>query len=126
MKNAALVLGIIGGVIALVVGFAVNGWIVFTDWFNTEVSNSIDPVENPALLQVVGLVAPVVAIAGGAMSVLRPYVGAALMLLASAGIAWGLGWGLFTMFPIALCVLGGLLGLIGAFSGEPGGMANRR
>ncbi len=122
MKNAALVLGIIGGVLALIVGFSVNGWIVFTDWFNSEVRDAIDPLENAQRLRIIGLIAPILAIAGGAMSVLRPYIGATLMLLAAAGIIWGLGFGVFTMFPIALCSLGGLLGLIGAFTREPGGM----
>ncbi len=126
MKNAAVVLGIIGGVLALIVGYSVNGWIVFSDWFNTEVNNVIDPVENARRLRIIGLLAPLLAIAGGAMSVLRPFFGAALMLAAAAGMIWGLGFGVFTMFPISLCALGGVLGLIGALTREPGGMQARK
>ncbi len=126
MKNAALVLGIIGGVLALMMAFSINGWMVLTDWFNNEISNSIDPVQNAQRLRIIGLIAPILAIAGGAMSVLRPFIGAALMLFAAAGIIWGLGFGVFTMFPIALCSLGGLLGLIGALTREPGGLDAHR
>lgn len=126
MKNAALVLGIIGGVLALMVGFSVNGWIVFSGWFNSEVTDAIDPVQNADRLRIIGLIAPIVALAGGAMSVLRPYFGAALMLVAAAGIWWGMGIGVFTMFPIALCTLGGVLGVIGAITREPGGMNSSR
>jgi hypothetical protein len=126
MKNAALVLGIIGGILALIVGFSINGWFTFAEWFNAEVNDVIDPNENEQRLRAVGLIAPILAIAGGAMSVLRPFIGAGLMLFAAAGIIWGLGFGLFTMFPVALCLLGGLLGLAGAFTREPGGMDSHR
>ncbi len=125
MKNAALVLGIIGGVLGLIMGVSVAGWIAFTGWFNTEVSDLIDPLEHAARLKAIGVVAPVLGIAGGAMSVLRPLIGAALLLAAAAGMAWAFGLGFFAMFPVSLCGLAGLFGLLGALTREPGGMPPR-
>ncbi len=113
MKNAAMVLGIIGGVVGMIVGFFVYGWVVFTDWFNGEVPGAITQSANAGRLQAVGLVAPILAIAGGAMAIKRPVPGAVLMLLSAAGMYWGLGFGVFTMFPIAMCALAGVLAITG-------------
>ena len=112
MKNAAVILGIIGGVVGMIVGFFVYGWVEFTDWFNAEVNDVIEPTANAARWQIVGLVSPILAIAGGAMSGVRPVIGAILMFVSAAGMLWGLGFGVFTMFPIALCAVGGLLGIL--------------
>ena len=118
MKNAAMVLGIIGGIVGMVVGFFVYGWVVFTDWFNGEVADTIEVSANAGRWQLVGLVAPILAIAGGAMSNQRPIVGAVLMFVSAAGMYWGLGFGVFTMFPIAMCGLAGVLGMAGASTNE--------
>ncbi len=116
MKNAAMVLGIIGGIVGMIVGFFVYGWVVFTDWFNGEVADTIEVSANAGRWQMVGLVAPILAIAGGAMSNQRPMIGAVLMFLSAAGMYWGLGFGVFTMFPIAMCAVAGVLGMAGAGS----------
>ena len=113
MKNAAMVLGIIGGAVGMIVGFFVYGWVVFTEWFNDEVPGAIAQASNGDRLQMVGLVAPILAIAGGAMAPKRPIPGAVLMLLSAAGMYWGLGFGVFTMFPIAMCGLAGILAIAG-------------
>ena len=113
MKNAAMVLGIIGGIVGMIVGFFVYGWVVFTDFFNNEVADVIEESANAGRWQVVGLIAPILAIAGGAMSIKQPIVGAALMFASAAGMYWGLGFGVFTMFPIAMCGLAGVLGMAG-------------
>lgn len=114
MKIAAMVLGIIGGIVGMIVGFFVYGWVVFTDWFNGEVKDVIEVSANSGRWQLVGLISPILAIAGGAMSGQRPMIGAALMFVSAAGMYWGLGFGVFTMFPIAMCGVAGVLGLIGA------------
>jgi hypothetical protein len=111
-----MVLGIIGGIVGMIVGFFVYGWVVFTDWFNGEVTDVIEVSANAGRLQLVGLIAPILAIAGGAMSGQRPMIGAVLMFLSAAGMYWGLGFGVFTMFPIAMCGLAGVLGMFGASS----------
>ena len=123
MKNAAQVLGIIGGIIGVFVGFFVYGYVEFVDWFAAETkSDLLDQAENPERLQAVGLVAPLLAIAGGAMSNLRPAIGGILLALAAIGMFWGLGFGVFTMFPIAMTGLAALLALLGLVSREPGTM----
>lgn len=113
MKNAALVLGIIGGVVGMIVGFFAYGWVEFTQWFNGEFRYTIDEAANGDRWQAVGLVAPILAIAGGAMSNNRPVVGAVLMFASAVGMYWGIGFNVFTMFPIAMCAVGGILGLSG-------------
>lgn len=121
MKNAAVILGVIAGVLGMIVGFFVYGYVEFVDWLNTETSvDALDQVENPQQLQIVGFVAPILAIAGGAMSNPRPLIGAVLMGISAVGMYWGLGFGVFTMFPIAMAALGALLGLLGLATREPG------
>jgi len=110
MRNAALVLGLIGGVLAMIVGFFVYGYVVFIDWFG-EVPDLARQVRDPEMKQTVSFVAPIVAIAGAAMARARALWGGVLMLGAAAGIYHGLGFGVFTMFPIACLALGGLLAL---------------
>ncbi len=113
MKNAAMVLGIIGGAVGMVVGFFVYGWVVFTEWFDEQTPGAIEQVANADRLQMVGLVAPILAIAGGAMSPKKPLAGAILMILSAAGMYWGLGFGVFTMFPITMCALAGIFAVSG-------------
>ncbi len=111
MKSAAVILGIIGGIVGMMVGFVAYGWVEFTEWFNAEVSDVIEETANATRWQIVGLVSPILAIAGGAMSGTRPAIGAGLMFVSAIGMLWGLGFGAFTMFPIAMCGVAGLLGL---------------
>jgi len=110
MRNAALTLGIIGGIIGMIVGFFSFGYVEFINWFG-EVEDIAGQVENAALVQGVSLVAPLLAIAGGAMSRSEARVGGVLMLISAAGMYWAFGFGAFTMFPIAMCGLGGVLAL---------------
>ena len=56
-------------------------------------------------------VAPILAIAGGAMARSRNMAAGVLMLASAVGMQWAFGFGVFTMFPIAMCVLGGILAL---------------
>lgn len=115
MRNAALVLGLIGGVLAMIVGFFVYGYVEFIDWFG-EVPDLARQVPDPQLKKTVSFLAPIVAIAGAAMARARALWGGILMLAAAAGIYHGLGFGVFTMFPIA-CL--GLAGLLALAAGKP-------
>jgi hypothetical protein len=110
MRNAALVLGLIGGVLAMIVGFFVYGYVVFIDWFG-EVPDLARQLPDAQLKQAVSFVAPIVGIAGAAMARARALWGGLLMLAAAAGIYHGLGFGIFTMFPIACLGVGGVLAL---------------
>ncbi len=110
MRNAALTLGVIGGIIGMIVGFFSFGYVEFVRWFG-EIENLAHQVDNEALIQGVSLFAPLLAIAGGAMARSEAAVGGVLMLASAAGMYWAFGFGAFTMFPIAMCGLGGVLAL---------------
>lgn len=110
MRNAALVLGVLGGVLAMIVGFFVYGYIELSAAV-PEVPEVFGQVDDPDLLRLTSLTAPLLAIAGGAMARVRALWGGILLLIASVGIYHGLGFGVFTMFPIAFCAVGGVLAL---------------
>ena len=110
MRNAALTLGIIGGIVGMIVGFFSYGYTEFIDWFG-EVPDVAEQVDNVQFIRVMALIAPLLAIAGGAMSRSSARAGGGLMLLSAIGMYAGFGFGVFTMFPIAMCALGGVLAL---------------
>ena len=110
MRNAALTLGIIGGVIGMIVGFFSYGYTEFVDWFG-EVPDIAEQVDNVGRIRLFSLLSPLLAIAGGAMSRSRAMPGGVMMLLSAAGMLYGFGFGVFTMFPIAMCALGGVLAI---------------
>jgi hypothetical protein len=122
MKNAAMVLGIIGGVVGMVVGFFGYGFAEVGSWFsettNGLTNNVLGTGENADRSRFVGLFAPIFSIAGGAMSPGRPMTGAILMIVSAVGMYWGFNFNVFTMFPIAMCLVAGILGLTGALSRE--------
>jgi hypothetical protein len=122
MKNAAMVLGIIGGVVGMVVGFFGYGFAEVGSWFSETTNGLTDNVlgtgENADRSRFVGLFAPIFSIAGGAMSPGRPVTGAILMIVSAVGMYWGFNFNVFTMFPIAMCLVAGILGLTGALSRE--------
>ncbi len=110
MRNAALVLGLIGGLWGMLVGFVSFGYTeVLARW--SELGDILGGVENPALIRTVSLAAPVMAIAGAAMARSSNVAGGVLLLAATAGMFYAFGFGVFTMFPIAMCGLGGVLAL---------------
>lgn len=111
MRNAALVLGIIGGVVGMIVGFFSYGWTEVVDFVNEEAPDVLTQVENVGLIRFMALFAPLLAIAGGAMARSRAMVAGVLLLLSAAGMYYAFHFNAFTMFPIAMCGLGGVLAL---------------
>lgn len=110
MRNAALVLGVIAGVVGMIVGFFGYGYTVAVDAIGA-IPEVAEQVENVDRTRAVSLIAPILAIAGGAMSRSQSTLGGVLMLVSAAGMYWGFGFNVFTMFPIAMCALGGILAL---------------
>lgn len=53
------------------------------------------------------------------MAKVRALWGGILLLLSAAGMFWAFGYGVFTMFPIALTGLAGLLALAAGKPDEP-------
>jgi hypothetical protein len=118
MRNAALTLGIIAGVIGMIVGFFGYGY--------TELANAHEGVEevfgmfdNPGLVRVMSLLAPLLAIAGGAMAKVRALWGGGLLILSAVGMHMAFGFNVFTMFPIAFAGLGGILAVAAGKPDEP-------
>ena len=115
MRNAALMLGIIGGLIAMVVGFFGFGYTEVVR-AHAGVGEALGTFENEDLVRVASFLAPLLAIAGGAMARMRALWGGALLLLSAALMYYAFGFGVFTMFPIGFCAVGGLLALV---AGKP-------
>jgi hypothetical protein len=111
MRNAALILGIIGGLWGMVVGFFSYGYTVVMQQYGNDLSGWASQVHNVGLIQGVSLVAPILAIAGGAMARSQAMIAGVLLLVSAAGMWNAFGFGVFTMFPIAMCGLGGVLAL---------------
>ncbi|MCB1391307.1 MAG: hypothetical protein KDK12_19515 [Rhodobacteraceae bacterium] len=110
MRNAALVLGIVGGLIAMVVGFFGYGYTVLSER-HQDVAQLFGVVDDAQLIRIASFGAPLMAIAGGAMARARALWGGVL-LLAAAGLMYAaFGFGVFTMFPIGFCAVAGILAI---------------
>ena len=110
MRNAALILGVLGGILGMIVGFFTYGYTEFIDWYGA-IPDVAEQVDNVGLIRATSLLAPLLALAGGAMARSRAVAGGIMMLAAAIGMYTGYGYGVFTMFPIALCLVGGVLAL---------------
>ncbi|PSL21792.1 hypothetical protein [Shimia abyssi] len=115
MRNAALTLGIIAGVIGMIVGFF--GW-GYTEVINRfgEVPDVAEQVDNIGLVRAGALLAPLCAIVGGAMARSRALWGGVLLLISAGGMYAAFGFNAFTMFPISFAGLGGVLAIA---AGQP-------
>ncbi|GAB4306601.1 MAG: hypothetical protein Kow0058_18910 [Roseovarius sp.] len=118
MRNAALILGVIGGLLALVVGFFSYGYTEFIARFG-EVRGLAEQVDRVGLVRAVSFAAPLLAIAGGGMARARALAGGLLMLAAAGLMLYAFRFNVFTMFPIGMTALGGLLALAAGRPDEP-------
>ncbi|MBR9651668.1 hypothetical protein [Thalassovita aquimarina] len=118
MRNAALMLGIIGGIIGMIVGFFSYGYTEMIDRYG-EVEGLFEQVTNPEIIRAASFVSPLLAIAGGAMARARALWGGVLMLLSAAGMIYAFGFNAFTMFPIGFVGIGGLLAIAAGKPDEP-------
>jgi hypothetical protein len=118
MRNAAMVLGIIGGLIAMLVGFFGFGYTELVQE-HAELGEIFGEFDNPALIRFASFIAPLLAIAGAAMAKIRALVGGVLMLVASGLMYVAYGFGVFTMFPIGFCIVGGILAIAAGKPDEP-------
>lgn len=118
MRNAALTLGIIAGVIGMVVGFFSYGYTVAVQEFG-EIDGLAEQVANVNLIRSMAVIAPVLAIAGGAMARSRALWGGVLLLLSAAGMYYAFGIGVFTIFPIVFAMVAGVLAIAAGKPDEP-------
>lgn len=118
MRNAALTLGIIAGIIGMIVGFFSYGYTVAVQEFG-EIDGLAEQVSNVGLIRSMAVIAPVLAIAGGAMARSRALWGGVLLLLSAAGMYYAFGISVFTIFPIVFAMVGGVLAIAAGQPDEP-------
>ena len=111
MRNAALTLGLIGGVLAMIVGFFGYGYTEFIAR-NGAIGDFGQQVDHPMMIKFASFLAPILAIAGAAMAPSQNIPAGIFLLAAALGIYVAFGFSVFTMFPIAMCGLGGCLALV--------------
>jgi hypothetical protein len=118
MRNAALILGLIGGLLGLLVGFVSYGYTEAIDRYG-EIEGLFEQVANPAVIRTAGLLSPILAIAGAGMAKMRALWGGVLLLLGTLGMYVGFGVSVFTIFPMAFCGIAGLMALAAGRPDEP-------
>ncbi len=111
MRRTAMILGIISGIWGMIIGFFGYGYTEFIDWFG-EVPDVIEQVDNVKKTRATALLSPVLALVGGGLVISRALVGGVLLLLSALGMYLGFEFGVFTMFPITLCGIAGLFGVL--------------
>lgn len=121
MRNAAFILGIIGGLVGMVVGFFAYGFAALGEMWDAfsglaREAGAARVVADPMKIKLVGLFAPIFAIAGGAMAPSRPGIAFVLLGASSAGMYWAFDFNAFTMFPIAMSAIAALFALFGALT----------
>jgi hypothetical protein len=118
MRNAALTLGIIAGVFGMFVGLFGYGYAEVVAR-NAQVGEVFGAFDRPGFVRVVSVLAPILAIAGGAMAKVQALWGGGLLLLSAVGMYAAFGFNVATMFPIAMAGLGGLLAVAAGRPDEP-------
>ena len=118
MRNAASMLGIIGGLIGIIVGLFGYGYAELSENV-TEVGELFGFLDNPGFIRFASFIAPLLAIAGGAMAKARALWGGVLMLVSALFFYSAFGFNLGTMFPIGFVALGGILALAAGKPDEP-------
>lgn len=115
MRNAALILGLIGSLIGLVIGFFSFGYTEVAANY-AEVSEVFGNFEDVSLIRTASVLGPILGIAGAAMARSRALWGG-LLLLVSTGLMYAaFGMNLFTTFPIAMT---GIAGVLAVAAGKP-------
>ncbi|MEL7181889.1 MAG: hypothetical protein AAFN63_19045 [Pseudomonadota bacterium] len=118
MRNAASMLGIIGGLIGIFVGLFGYGYVELSER-HSEVGELFGVFDNPGFIQFASFMAPLLAIAGGAMAKARALWGGILMLISAFCFYAAFGFNVGTMFPIGFVALGGILGIAAGKPDEP-------
>ncbi len=118
MRNAALILGLIGGLMGLVMGMASYGYTEAVERWG-EVEGLFEQVANVELIRAVSFLSPLMAIAGAGMAKVRALWGGVLLLLSALGMYFGFGVNVFTLFPMGFCAVAGIMALAAGKPDEP-------
>lgn len=104
MKSGALVLGIIGGLVALLYGLIGYGLGSLAD---------VGEAGSGMGMKLLSIGLPIAGLFGAGIVKAKPIIGAALMAIAAVGFVWVLGFNFFSLIPVLLLGLGALLGFLG-------------
>jgi len=118
MRNAAMILGVIAGVIGMFVGMFGYGWTSLVER-QPDVGTIFGTFDSPGFVRFVAVAAPTLAIAGGAMAKIRALWGGVLLLLSAVLMQQAFSFNAATMFPIVMAGLGGLLAIAAGRPDEP-------
>ncbi|MCG6882863.1 MAG: hypothetical protein LJE62_03805 [Silicimonas sp.] len=115
MRNSATALGMIGGILALIMGMISFGYTELTAQEQVRNLDFLPLPDNPGLLRAMSVIAPMLAIAGAGMARYRALWGGVLMLLAALAIYTTFS-NFFAIFPAAMC---GLAAILAMAAGRP-------
>lgn len=111
MRNAATVLGMIGGILALIMGIFSFGYTELTAQEGIRNLDFLPLPDNPQLLRAMSVIAPILAIAGAGMARYRALWGGVLLVISAVAIYLTFS-NFFSIFPAAMCGIAGLFALI--------------
>jgi peptidoglycan/LPS O-acetylase OafA/YrhL len=115
MRNSAAALGMIGGILALIMGIVSFGYTELTAQQEVRNLDFLPLPENPELLRAMSVIAPLLAIAGAGMARYRALWGGILLLVAAFAIYTTFST-FFAIFPAAMC---GLAAILAIAAGRP-------
>lgn len=118
MRNAALTLGLIAGIMGIFVGLFGYGYVTMTDQ-HAQLGETFGMFERPGFIKLSSFLAPLFAIAGGAMAKTRALWGGGLLIASAALMYAAFGFNVATMFPIGFAGLGGMLAVAAGKPDEP-------
>ena len=115
MRNSATALGMIGGILALIMGIISFGYAELTAREEIRNLDFLPLPENPELLRAMSVVAPLLALAGAGMARYRALWGGLLMQVAALAIYTPFS-NFFAIFPAAMC---GMAAILAIAAGRP-------
>lgn len=110
MRNAAFILGMIGGLIGILVSLFGWGYTSFAE-AQPDIARTLGLFENPGIVKAASFFAPLLAIGGAAMSRDRALWGGIAMIIGAGAFYVGFGFNVATLFPIGFVGLAGVLAI---------------
>ena len=118
MRNAAAALGLIGGLLALMMGMVTFGYTeALYRW--GEWPDLAELPENVDAVRAMSVISPLLAIAGAGMAKYRALWGGIALAISAGGLYWAFGIGFFSIFPISMIALAAMLALAAGRPDEP-------
>lgn len=114
--KAGAILGIIGGVLALIVGAV--GYSASTVMGNLSAGIGYNEgFVSSQFYRLMSVALPIIGLVGGGLTFKNPKLGAGLMSVAAVGILWSFGFGIFSIICAGLLGIGAFLAFLDAEKG---------